>query len=133
MEIVCLDFEGVLVPEIWIGVAEKTGIEKLKLTTRDVPDYDELMKYRLKILEEYNEAKNTYNTLLDDLTKYKKQYPIVLLTETLKSSRNKFLEVNESLRDKTNELSLSKIELKAVGIAHPSNTLLLLSSFLDSL
>ncbi|MBI21892.1 MAG: hypothetical protein CL780_06570 [Chloroflexi bacterium] len=64
---------------------------------------------------QYNDAKNTYNSLLSDLTKYKKQYPIVLLTETLKSSRNKFLEVNESLRDKTNELSLSKIELKAVN------------------
>ena len=64
---------------------------------------------------QYDDAKNTYNSLLSDLTKYKKQYPIVLLTETLKSSRNKFLEVNESLRDKTNELSLSKIELKAVN------------------
>ncbi len=50
--IVTLDLEGVLVPEIWIAFAEKTGIEKLKLTTRDIPDYDELMTGRLAILNE---------------------------------------------------------------------------------
>lgn len=49
----CLDLEGVLVPEIWIQFAEKTGIERLRLTTRDIPDYDELMRGRLKILEEH--------------------------------------------------------------------------------
>lgn len=52
--IVTLDLEGVLVPEIWIAFAEKTGIEKLKLTTRDIPDYDELMRGRLNILDENN-------------------------------------------------------------------------------
>jgi phosphoserine/homoserine phosphotransferase len=50
----CLDLEGVLVPEIWIDFAEQTGIEKLRLTTRDIPDYDELMRGRLKILDENN-------------------------------------------------------------------------------
>ena len=54
MWVVCADLEGVFVPEIWINVAKKTGIEKLKLTTRDIKDYDELMKYRLQILDEYN-------------------------------------------------------------------------------
>lgn len=49
--IVTLDLEGVLVPEIWIAVAERTGIEELRRTTRDEPDYDRLMKYRLDILE----------------------------------------------------------------------------------
>ena len=53
MNIVCLDMEGVLVPEIWIAFAEKTGIPELKLTTRDEPDYDKLMNYRLKILKEH--------------------------------------------------------------------------------
>jgi phosphoserine/homoserine phosphotransferase len=52
MEIACLDLEGVLVPEIWINFAERTGIEALRLTTRDVPDYDALMTRRLSILEE---------------------------------------------------------------------------------
>lgn len=52
--IVTLDLEGVLVPEIWIAVAEKTGIKELRRTTRDEPDYDVLMKGRLKILAEHN-------------------------------------------------------------------------------
>ena len=53
MNIVCLDMEGVLVPEIWIAFAEETGIPELKRTTRDEPDYDKLMKYRLDILKEH--------------------------------------------------------------------------------
>lgn len=53
MYITCLDMEGVLVPEIWIAFAEATGIPELKKTTRDEPDYDKLMKYRLDILKEH--------------------------------------------------------------------------------
>lgn len=53
MDIVCLDLEGVLVPEIWINVAQKTGIEALRLTTRDISDYDILMKGRLEILRKH--------------------------------------------------------------------------------
>ena len=53
MYITCLDLEGVLVPEIWIAFAEATGIPELKKTTRDEPDYDKLMKYRLAILKEH--------------------------------------------------------------------------------
>lgn len=53
MNIVCLDLEGVLVPEIWIAFAEETGIPELKRTTRDEPDYDKLMKYRINILKEH--------------------------------------------------------------------------------
>lgn len=53
MYITCLDLEGVLVPEIWIAFAEATGIEELKKTTRDEPDYNKLMNYRLKILKEH--------------------------------------------------------------------------------
>ena len=53
MNIVCLDLEGVLVPEIWIAFAKETGIEELKRTTRDEPDYDKLMKYRIAILKEH--------------------------------------------------------------------------------
>ncbi len=54
MEIVCLDLEGVLVPEIWIAFSEKTGIPQLRITTREEPDYDKLMKYRMNILREHN-------------------------------------------------------------------------------
>lgn len=53
MEIVCLDLEGVLVPEIWIAFAQASGIPKLKRTTRDEPDYDKLMQYRIDILKEH--------------------------------------------------------------------------------
>ena len=53
MEIVCLDLEGTLVPEIWIAFSEKTGIPELRITTREEPDYDKLMHYRMKILREH--------------------------------------------------------------------------------
>ena len=53
MNIVCLDLEGVLVPEIWIAFSEASGIPELRRTTRDEPDYDKLMKYRIKILDEH--------------------------------------------------------------------------------
>ena len=53
MNIVCLDLEGVLVPEIWIAFAEESGIPELKRTTRDEPDYDKLMKWRIGILKEH--------------------------------------------------------------------------------
>jgi phosphoserine/homoserine phosphotransferase len=53
MEVACLDLEGVLVPEVWIGVAEHTGIEALRATTRDIPDYGQLMAQRLAILDEH--------------------------------------------------------------------------------
>lgn len=52
MHIACLDFEGVLVPEIWVGLAERTGIEELKATTREIPDYNDLMTMRLRIMAE---------------------------------------------------------------------------------
>ena len=52
MLVVCLDLEGVLMPEVWVNVAERTGIEGLRRTTRDAPDYDKLMRYRLDILDE---------------------------------------------------------------------------------
>ncbi len=54
MIVACLDLEGVLIPEIWINFADKTGIQELRLTTRDIPDYDVLMKKRLGILKQHN-------------------------------------------------------------------------------
>jgi len=53
LEVACLDLEGVLVPEIWIDFAERTGIEELRATTRDIPDYDVLMQQRLRLLREH--------------------------------------------------------------------------------
>lgn len=54
VEMACLDLEGVLIPEIWISFAEKTGIDELRATTRDIPVYDDLMKQRLRLLKENN-------------------------------------------------------------------------------
>ena len=54
MQLACLDLEGVLIPEIWINVAKRTGIDDLLATTRDIPDYDVLMTQRLRILDEHN-------------------------------------------------------------------------------
>ena len=92
MEIACLDLEGVLVPEIWIAFAEKTGIEELRLTTRDVPDYDQLMVGRLKILKENKlkliDIENVIKTLaplegakgfLDWL---KSEFQVIILSDT---------------------------------------------------
>ncbi|MDA9612144.1 bifunctional phosphoserine phosphatase/homoserine phosphotransferase ThrH [OM182 bacterium] len=67
MEIACLDLEGVLVPEIWIGVAEKTGIEELRATTRDIPDYDVLMRQRLNLLEENNLGLSDIQAVINEL------------------------------------------------------------------
>lgn len=54
MELACLDLEGVLVPEVWIAVAQTTGIAELRLTTRDISDYDQLMQHRLRVLDKHN-------------------------------------------------------------------------------
>ncbi len=67
MEIVCLDLEGVLVPEIWINVAEKTGIDELRLTTRDISDYDVLMSKRLKILADNKIVINDIQTVIGEM------------------------------------------------------------------
>ena len=67
MELLCLDLEGVLIPEIWINFAEKTGIDELRATTRDIPDYDELMRMRLKILDEHGYGLPDIQAVIDTL------------------------------------------------------------------
>lgn len=92
MEIACLDLEGVLVPEIWIAFAEKTGIEELKKTTRDEPDYDVLMQYRLDLLRQHklglNEIQEVIATLspLDGAADFvnwlQERFQVVILSDT---------------------------------------------------
>jgi len=92
VEIACLDLEGVLVPEIWIAFAEKTGIEALKKTTRDEPDYDVLMRYRLDILREnglgLNEIQDVIATLeplpgaIDFVNWLRERFQVVILSDT---------------------------------------------------
>jgi phosphoserine/homoserine phosphotransferase len=92
MDLVCLDLEGVLIPEIWIAFAEKTGIDALKATTRDIPDYDVLMQQRLRILQENDlkltDIQHVIQTLapmpgakafLDDL---RESYQLIILSDT---------------------------------------------------
>ncbi len=67
MEIVCLDLEGVLVPEIWINFAKRTGIKELEATTRDIPDYDVLMKQRLRILDENKLGLNDIQAVIAEM------------------------------------------------------------------
>lgn len=67
MNLVCLDLEGVLIPEIWVAFAEKTGLEELKRTTRDEPDYDRLMRYRLDILENHDFTIRDIEAVVDTL------------------------------------------------------------------
>jgi len=90
--IACLDLEGVLLPEIWIALAEKTGINELKMTTRDIPDYSELMQMRLKVLKKNNlkieDIQNVINTLrpLDGAQKFlswlKSEFQLIILSDT---------------------------------------------------
>jgi len=90
--ICCLDLEGVLVPEIWIAVAKKTGIEALKRTTRDEPNYDVLMRSRLKILRENNIKIQDIQKVIGQLRplpgakaflkKLKANYQVIILSDT---------------------------------------------------
>ena len=92
MEIACLDLEGVLVPEIWIAFAEKTGIQELKKTTRDEPDYDVLMNYRLDLLRQHglgmNEIQEVIASLkpLDGAVEFidwlRERFQVVILSDT---------------------------------------------------
>ncbi len=92
MEIACLDLEGVLVPEIWIKFAEKTGIDELKATTRDISDYDELMTMRLGVLAKHNlgltEIQEVISTLsplegaADFLDWLRERFQVVILSDT---------------------------------------------------
>tara|TARA_Y100000588_G_C14129914_1_gene871120 strand:- start:515 stop:1123 length:609 start_codon:yes stop_codon:yes gene_type:complete len=92
MIVACLDLEGVLVPEIWIAFAEKTGIEKLSLTTRDIPDYDELMRGRLKILNDNNLGISDIHDVIkqvspmagakDFLSWLKTKFQVIILSDT---------------------------------------------------
>ncbi len=88
----CLDLEGVLIPEIWVNVAEKTKIDALKLTTRDIKDYDELMQYRLKTLDAHGiklqDIQSVISTLkplegaYEFLTWLKSKYQVIILSDT---------------------------------------------------
>ncbi len=68
MEIACLDLEGVLIPEIWIGLADRTGIEALRATTRDIPDYNVLMRQRLALLKQHGLGIKDIQAVIDGMS-----------------------------------------------------------------
>mgnify|MGYP001174747825 CR=1 FL=1 len=90
--IACLDLEGVLLPEIWIKFSEKSGIDELKLTTRDIPDYSKLMQTRLQILQAHNlkikDIQDVINTIepLEGAKKFlfwlKSEFQVIILSDT---------------------------------------------------
>ncbi len=92
MELACLDLEGVLVPEIWIAFAERTGIEELRATTRDIPDYDVLMKQRLGLLEQHklriNDIQDVIATLaplpgaIEFVDWLRERFQVIILSDT---------------------------------------------------
>ena len=92
MELACLDLEGVLIPEIWINFAEKTGIDELRATTRDIPDYDQLMQQRLRLLEQhklgFNEIQEVIGTMsplvgaVEFIDWLRERFQVVILSDT---------------------------------------------------
>ncbi len=92
MQLACLDLEGVLIPEIWIGVAERTGIDDLRATTREIPDYDVLMRQRLRILDEHGIGIDQFQAVIgemrplegarDFLLWLKERFQVVILSDT---------------------------------------------------
>ncbi len=92
MRLVCLDLEGILTPEIWIGLAERTGIDAFRATTRDVPDYDELMRRRLALLDRHGLGLADIHAVVDGLAPLpgaaefvawiRARYPLVVLSDT---------------------------------------------------
>ena len=102
MNIVCLDMEGVLVPEIWIAFAEETGIPEYKKTTRDEPDYDKLMEYRINLLKEHGLGlKEIQETIAkidplpgakEFLDKLRQQTQVIILSDTFEQFAKPLME-----------------------------------------
>jgi phosphoserine/homoserine phosphotransferase len=92
LELVCLDLEGVLVPEIWIEFAERTGIDELRATTRDIPDYDVLMKQRLALLDQHGLKIDDIQEVIAEMTPLdgaiefvdwlQQQFQLIILSDT---------------------------------------------------
>lgn len=92
MNIVCLDLEGVLIPEIWVSFADKVGVEDLRATTRDIPDYDQLMRFRLDLLDKHDFRIQDIQAVIDSLAplpgakeftaELRSDYQLIILSDT---------------------------------------------------
>ena len=103
VKLVCLDLEGVLVPEIWIGLAERTGIEELRRTTRDNPDYHDLMRGRMRLLDDYDLKISDLQAVVAEMTplegavsfleRLRSQFQIVILSDAFYELATPLMEV----------------------------------------
>ena len=130
MIVACLDLEGVLVPEIWIAFAEKTGIDNLRLTTRDIPDYDELMRGRLKILNDNNLGISDIHDVIkqvspmegakDFLSWLKTEFQVIILSDTFNQFAGPLMEkldyptlfCNDLIVDKSGRITDYKLRIR---------------------
>lgn len=101
MDVVCLDLEGVLIPEIWIEFATHTGIDELRATTRDIPDYDELMTMRLSILDQHKLGLNEIQAVIsgmkplegavDFVNWLRSEFQLIILSDTFYEFADPFM------------------------------------------
>ena len=101
--VIALDMEGVLTPEIWIAVAQRTGIDELRRTTRDEPDYDALMRYRIDVLNNHDVSLNQIREVIAELPllegarafldELRHRWVVVLLSDTFEQFDDHFLEL----------------------------------------
>ena len=102
MRLVCLDLEGILTPEIWIGLAERTGIDDFRATTRDIPDYNELMRQRLALMDQHGFGLPEIHAVVNQLSPLpgaaefvswiRSRYPLVVLSDTFYEFVDPFME-----------------------------------------
>ena len=131
MRIVCLDLEGVLVPEIWIAFAEKTGVHELTRTTRDEPDYEVLMNYRLDILNKNNftlaQIKEVIESLdplpgaVEFIEKLRSEYELIILSDTFREFAGPLMKKLGFPCLFCHELEVSNDVIKAIKLRLPDH------------
>jgi len=131
MRIVCLDLEGVLVPEIWIAFAEKTGVHELTRTTRDEPDYEVLMNYRLDILNENNFTLGQIKEVIESLEplpgavefteKLRSKYELIILSDTFREFAGPLMQKLGFPCLFCHELEVSNDLIKAIKLRLPDH------------
>ena len=131
MRIVCLDLEGVLVPEIWIAFAEKTGVHELTRTTRDEPDYEVLMNYRLDILNKNNFTLGQIKEVIESLDplpgsvefieKLRSEYELIILSDTFREFAGPLMKKLGFPCLFCHELEVSSDVIKAIKLRLPDH------------
>jgi phosphoserine/homoserine phosphotransferase len=131
MRIVCLDLEGVLVPEIWIAFAEKTGVQELTRTTRDEPDYEVLMNYRLDILNKNNFTLGQIKEVIESLDplpgavefieKLRSEYELIILSDTFREFAGPLMKKLGFPCLFCHELEVSNDVIKAIKLRLPDH------------